>query len=101
MISRTYGKGVKAAAALMLLSVGMTTASIVPSLADAAHPNIIQRHPTATGVAAGIGVHHALKVSAANKKRHHQKLSFAEKHPTMSGLAAGVATRAAIKHTTH
>ncbi|MCW3060636.1 MAG: hypothetical protein JWQ02_2457 [Capsulimonas sp.] len=85
----------------MILSVGMTTASVLPSLADAAHPNVIQRHPTATGVAAGAGVHHALKVSAANKKRHHQKLSFAERHPTMSGIAAAVGTHHVIKHSTH
>ncbi|BDI34346.1 hypothetical protein CCAX7_63970 [Capsulimonas corticalis] len=101
MISQTHGKGLKAAASFMIFSIGLTMASVVPSLADAAHPNIVQRHPTATGFVAGVGVHHALKVSAANKKRRHQKLSFAEKHPTMTGLAAGLATRAAIKHTTH
>ena len=64
-------------------------------------PNIVQRHPTATGVAAGVATHSALKRSAAAKKRAHKKLNFAERHPTISGLAAGVATTKTIKKTTH
>lgn len=65
-------------------------------------PNIIQRHPTATGFAAGVATHHALKVAARNAKMHHQKLNFAERHPTMSALGAGIVTRHEIKaHTAH
>lgn len=72
------------------------------AFAQASKPhNIIQKHPTLTGVAAGVATHSALKKSAAAKKKAHQKLNFAEKHPTLSGVAAGVATRAVIKKTTH
>jgi hypothetical protein len=73
------------------------------SFAQMAHkPNLIQRHPTATGFAAGVATHHALKVAARNAKMHHQKLNFAERHPTMSGLGAGLITRHEIKaHTAH
>ena len=66
------------------------------------HNNVIQRHPTATGAAAGIATHSMLKRSAANKKAHGQKLNFAEKHPTLSGLGVGLGTRHEIKkHTAH
>ncbi len=76
-------------------------AMAAPTLAQAPHhPNVVQRHPTATGVAAGVGVHHALKVSARNKKAHHQHLNFAERHPTLSGIGAALTTRHVIKHHT-
>ena len=66
------------------------------------HPNFVQRHPTATGMAAGLATHHALKVAARNAKMHHQRLNFAERHPTMSGIGAGLFTRHEIKaHTAH
>lgn len=67
----------------------------------AAHKNIVQKHPNAAGVAAGVATHTALKRSAAAKKRAHKKLNFAERHPTLSGIAAGVATSKVIKKTTH
>lgn len=80
-------------------------AFVLPTTLIAAPPahaqNVIQKHPTATGVAAGVATHAALKRSAAYKKAHHQKLSWAERHPTLTGIGAGVATRAVIKKTTH
>ena len=82
---------------LALIPAALTLAGPALAQAPAAHPNVIQRHPTATGVAVGVGVHHALKVAAANRKAHHQKLNFAERHPTLTGLAAGVAARHEIK----
>ena len=72
-----------------------------PALAQS-HMNPIQRHPGATGVVAGVATHHALKVSAANAKAHHQKLNFAQRHPTMAGVGAAMATHHVIKsHTPH
>lgn len=79
-------------------------ALVAPALAQAPmhRPNIIQRHPTMTGVGAGFATHHALKVAARNAKMHGQRLNFAERHPTMSALGAGVFTRHEIKaHTAH
>ncbi|MDR3708660.1 MAG: hypothetical protein P4L33_10185 [Capsulimonadaceae bacterium] len=61
------------------------------------HKNLIQRHPTATGVVVGVAAHHALKVSAARKKRNHQKLNWAERHPTLTAVGAGLVTRHEIK----
>ena len=63
-------------------------------------PNFIQRHPTATGLVAGVATHSALKHSAAQKKARHQKLNFAEKHPTITGIAAGMGTKAVVKKST-
>lgn len=84
--------------AIALLCLGaMVTA---PVYAQAPHKNVIQKHPTATGVVAGIATHSALKRSAAWKKKHHQKLTWAERHPTLSGIGAGAATRAIVKKTT-
>ncbi len=89
----------KAAFALVPAALALA----VPAFAQMAHrPNVIQRHPTATGIAAAIGTHHALKVAARNRKMHHQKLNFAQRHPTLSGIGAGVFTRHEIKaHTAH
>lgn len=81
-----------------------TLALLAPaSFAQMAHkPNIIQRHPTMTGIAAGMATHHALKVAARNRKMHGQKLDFAQRHPTMSAIGAGALTRHEIKaHTAH
>ena len=73
------------------------------SFAQMAHkPNFIQRHPTMTGIAAGVATHHALKVAARNRKMHGQKLDFAQRHPTMSAIGVGGLTRHEIKaHTPH
>lgn len=85
---------------LAVIPAALTLA--VPTFAQApTHPNAIQRHPTMSGVAAGAATHHMLKVSARNKKAHHQHLSFAERHPTLSAIGAGMATHHIIKKTTH
>jgi hypothetical protein len=87
-------------AALALLAP--VTASFAQMATPAHRPNIIQRHPTMTGIAAGMATHHALKVAARNRKMHGQKLDFAQRHPTMSAIGAGALTRHEIKaHTAH
>ena len=91
--------------AAALLSAGfalLAPGAFAQTAAPAHHPNVIQRHPTATGAAAGMATHSLLKRSAANKKAHHQKLNFAERHPTITGLGAAIGTRHEIKtHTAH
>ena len=90
----------KAALALIPAALALLAPASFAQMAH--HPNLIQRHPTATGVAAGLATHHALKVAARNAKLHHKKLNFAERHPTMSGIGAGLFTRHEIKaHTAH
>ena len=64
------------------------------------HRNIIQRHPTMTGVATGMATHHALKVSARRKKARGAKLNWAERHPTLTSVGVGAATRHAVKNHT-
>jgi len=80
----------------------LAAASTLVSLPlSCAHPqNLVQRHPTATGVVAGVATHAALKDSAAYKKAHGENLNFAERHPTLTGIAVGVATHHVIKATT-
>jgi hypothetical protein len=88
---------------VVALTLLFTTALVVPSVAPAAAAtrhrklNWAQRHPTMTGIGAGVATHHALKVSAARKKARGQKLNWAERHPTMSGIGVGTATHHVIK----
>ncbi len=92
----------KAAFALLPATLALL-APLTASFAQTAHkPNFIQRHPTMTGIGAGIATHHALKVAARNAKMHGKHLNFAERHPTMSAIGAGALTRHEIKaHTRH
>ena len=71
-----------------------------PGAAQPKPLNIVQKHPTLTGIAAGVATHAALKRSAAIKEANGQKLNFAEKHPTLTGIAAGVTTHHIIKKMT-
>jgi hypothetical protein len=87
------------AALTLTLGAPFTTGAFAQTTTT--HKNIVQKHPNATGVAAGVATHTALKRSAAAKKRAHKKLNFAERHPTLTGIAAGVATSKVIKKTTH
>lgn len=73
------------------------TASFAQMATPMHRPNVIQRHPTLTGIGAGLATHHALKVAARNRKMHGQKLNFAQRHPTLSGIGVGAATRGVIK----
>jgi len=90
-------------ATLALLPAALALLAPMSAFAQTAHkPNFIQRHPTMTGIGAGIATHHALKVAARNRKMHGQKLDFAQRHPTMSAIGVGGITRHEIKaHTAH
>ncbi len=92
----------RAAAVTASIVAALTLATTGAFVAPAANAqNVIQRHPTATGAAAGVATHHALKVSARNKKRRGRRLNFAERHPTLTGIGVALGTRHAIKSTTH
>ena len=89
-------------ALLALLPAALTLLAPATFAQTAHNPNIIQRHPTMTGIAAGVATHHALKVAAHNRKMHHQKLDWAQRHPTLSAIGVGAVTRHEIKaHTAH
>lgn len=95
----------KGALALVPVALALLAPASFAQMAPTAQghrPNFIQRHPTMTGIGAGLATRHALKVAAQNAKMHHKKLNFAERHPTMAGIGAGVITRHEIKkHTAH
>lgn len=76
------------------IAAALTLVGVVPAFAQL---NGVERHPTATGVAAGIATHMALKRAAANAKAHGKHLNFAERHPMMSSIGAGIATRHYLK----
>ena len=86
-------------AAALTFGFGVVGQSV--SMAAAPQPvhkkNWIQRHPTLTGIGAGLATHHALKVAAARDKARHRKLNWAERHPTLSGMGVGVVTHHEIK----
>ena len=80
------------------LVAAFTAALPLAATAQVHRGNVLQRHPTATGVAAGVATHHALKVAARNRKAHHQKLNFAERHPTITGIGAAIGAHHLAKH---
>src|SRR5437660_1058247 len=98
MTVRTQKRGL---AVLVVALALVFTAVLVPPPAAAMAPrhkkSWVQRHPTMTGVGAGMATHHALKVSAARKKARGQKLNWAERHPTLTGMGVGAGTRHVIK----
>lgn len=83
-------------------ALGAPTSAVRAQAPPPIHKNWVQRHPTATAIGAAALTHHALKVSAARKKRLHEKLNWAERHPTISAIVVGGVTHHEIKaHTPH
>ena len=82
--------GLLALVVMIAASLALAPAALAQNT-SAGKKNWAQRHPTLTGIGAGVATHHALKVSARNKKLRHQKLNWAERHPTLSALGAGTA----------
>lgn len=72
----------KITAALALLTAG--------ALSPAAQANPFKKHPTATGIGAGLAAHHMAK---------HASGGMMHKHPVMTGIGAGmIAHHMAKKH---
>lgn len=94
----------RALAAMSALAVACSFAVAAPVHAQQPKPkphNWIQRHPTMTGIGAGVATHHMLKVDAARKKARGQRLNWADRHPTLSAIGVGATTRHIIKKHTH
>lgn len=85
------------ALAIVPATLALSFVGAAPAFAQHPH-NIIERHPTMTGMAAGVGTRAALKASAARKKRRGQRLNWAERHPTMTGIGTGLVTRKILKN---
>lgn len=80
-------------------------AAVVPVLPVAAqtvhHRTFAQKHPTATGAAAGIGAYMLAKKTGKARVRAGGHRNFAQRHPVLSGIAAGmVVHHYAKKHRT-
>jgi hypothetical protein len=76
------------------MAAALTMTGVIPAFAQL---NTVEKHPTMTGIAAGVATHAALKRAAANAKAHHKKLNWAERHPTLTSLGAGMATHHYLK----
>ena len=87
-----------AAAMLTVLPFAQITANAQAPVVH--HKNFMQRHPTLTGTAVGIGTYAALKADARRRKRLHERLTFADRHPMLMGAGAGIVTHHVIKKTT-
>lgn len=61
--------------------------------------NIMQRHPNATGVVAGVAAYKIAKKSGKKRVAHGGKKNFAQRHPVITGVAAGLAARKIAKKT--
>ncbi len=85
----------KAMLALLPAALALTAPAFVssPALAQAApkKPNMMQRHPKATGVAAGLAAHHMAKKGAKGKMAQGKKPNMMQRHPKATGVAAGLA----------
>lgn len=90
----------RAWATLMALVFCVSAACAVPTaaLAQAASSttkkkNFAERHPTVTGVAAGVAAYKVAKKTGKNRKMAGQKRNFAQRHPVLTGVATGVTVR--------
>lgn len=61
--------------------------------------NIMQRHPNATGVVAGVAAYKLAKKTGNKRAAHGGKKNFAQRHPVLTGVAAGMAARKMAKKT--
>jgi len=66
------------------LALAASTAFVAPAQAGLLH-----KHPTATGVAAGLAAHHMAK---------HAHGGFMHRHPVMTGVGAGMIAHHMAKH---
>ncbi len=59
--------------------------------------NVIQRHPTASSLAAGYAAYKAAKVTGQNREAAGGQKNFAQRHPFLTGAAAAAITHHMIK----
>lgn len=59
--------------------------------------NFAQRHPTLTGVAAGVAAYKVAKKTGKNRAAAGGKKNFAQRHPVMTGIATGMVVHKVAK----
>jgi hypothetical protein len=90
----------RSVAAVALLS-GLASSGFGLTPANAGMKNEVAKHPTITGIVAGVATTKALERKAAWDKAHGKKLNWAERHPRLSGVGVGLVTRHEIKKHMH
>lgn len=97
VIAKKHSAALIAATAMFGLTLGAPVSSFAAPATTHHKKNWVQRHPTLTGIGAGVATHHMLKVAAARDKAKGKKLNWAERHPTLSAIGVGAVTRHEIK----
>ncbi len=59
--------------------------------------NFAQKHPTLTGVAAGVTAYKVAKKTGKNRVANGGKKNFAQRHPVMTGIATGMVVHKVAK----
>ena len=59
--------------------------------------NFAQKHPTLTGVAAGVAAYKIAKKTGKNRAAVGKKKNFAQRHPVITGVATGMAVHKVAK----
>lgn len=79
-------------ATAVALCLTLLPINLLPATAAAkAHKNLMQKHPVATAVVAGIAAHHMAKNGARGRAAAGKKPNLAERHPMATGIVAGLA----------
>jgi len=88
------------ACALGLVILTGAVGPVLPAVAQTRHHrNFAQKHPTLTGIGAGVGAYALAKKTGKNRVRAGRRPNFAQRHPVLSGVAAAaVAHHYAKKH---
>ena len=83
---RQYGAMAAAVAVLAVAAV-----PVLPAAAQTVHHRTFaQKHPTATGLAAGVGAYALAKKTGHNRDRAGRHRNFAQRHPLLTGIGAGM-----------
>ncbi len=100
MTKMNMRRSIAAAAATVVLAANAL--SIAPVFAQQNKvENEIAKHPTMTGIAAGVATTKAIDAKRKYDLAHGKKLSWAERHPKLSGIGVGLVTRHEIKKHMH
>ena len=79
------------ALAAVLVVLTAATVPVLPAAAQTVHQRTFaQKHPTATGLAAGVGAYALAKKTGKNRARAGRHRNFVQKHPVLTGIATGM-----------
>ena len=86
------------AAGAISLPVGvLAQGSMTTQRTSVKKKNFAERHPTMTGVAAGMAAYKVSKRTGKNREAMGGKKNFAQRHPVMTGIATGMVVHKVAK----